>query len=222
MAAEQLAMKIVANASCYGIFVELNVQEYSRKRELVYFGGDGKACTTKLASIEEPGRYFHPLVATLTTGAARLMLATVEALAEQEGLSWAFCDTDSMALACPQGMAEEEFYKQTERLRSWFEQLNPYASGDELFKLEEANYDLGAPHKQAALYCFAISDKRYALFNIDDDGRPVLRKASAHGLGYLLPPYPKEKAPVSIPAPGVALSEIGVERWQYDLWYRIT
>ncbi|MHB1325174.1 MAG: helix-turn-helix domain-containing protein [Thermoleophilia bacterium] len=220
LAAEQQAMKIAANASCYGIFVELNVQEYTRKREQVYFGGDEQARTTKLASIEEPGRYFHPLLATLTTGAARLMLAIVEALAEQEGLSWAFCDTDSMALACPSGMPEEEFRKRTQRVRGWFEQLNPYASGDELFKLEDANYNLDGQLPEA-LYCFAISDKRYALFNIDEDGRPVLRKASAHGLGYLLPPYPKEKAPVSIPAPRVSLSELGVERWQYDLWYRI-
>jgi hypothetical protein len=86
LAAEQQAMKIAANASCYGIFVELNVQEYAHKREQVYVGGDERMRTTKLANIEEPGRYFHPLLATLTTGAARLMLAIVEALAEQEGL----------------------------------------------------------------------------------------------------------------------------------------
>jgi hypothetical protein len=70
------------------------------------------------------------------------------------------------------------------------------------------------------LYCFAISSKRYALFNIVD-GEVIIRKASAHGLGHLLPPYKEADAPAAIPPPGSALDEIGVERWQYDLWYQI-
>ena len=44
----------------------------------------------------------------------------------------------------------------------------------------------------AALYCYAISDKRYALFNLTTDGGVVLRKGSAHGLGHLLAPYSDE------------------------------
>jgi hypothetical protein len=71
------------------------------------------------------------------------------------------------------------------------------------------------------LFCFAISAKRYALFNIDPDGRPVIRKASAHGLGHLRAPYPECDAPKSIPTPYMPLEKIGVERWQYDLWYQI-
>jgi hypothetical protein len=218
--AEQQALKIASNASCYGIFVELNVQEYSRKREVAYYAHDGKPHTAKLASIEEPGRYFHPLLASLTTGAARLMLAIVEHLAEREGIGWAFCDTDSMALACPEGMSEEEFLDRAARVRGWFEQLNPYSSGGELLKLEPVNKALDAEGLEP-LYCLAISDKRYALFNIDADGRPVLRKASAHGLGYLQPPYPQKNAPAAIPSPRVSFRKLGVDRWQYDLWYRI-
>jgi hypothetical protein len=71
------------------------------------------------------------------------------------------------------------------------------------------------------LYAFAISAKRYVLFNLDDDGRPVIRKASAHGLGHLRPPYEAKDAPADIPPPSVPLSKIGVERWQYDLWFKI-
>ncbi len=51
------------------------------------------------AKREQPGRYYHPLLATLITGAARLMLALTERLAFEHGLNWAFCDTDSMAFA---------------------------------------------------------------------------------------------------------------------------
>jgi hypothetical protein len=46
--------------------------------------------------------------------------------------------------------------------------------------------------------------------------------ASAHGLGHLMAPYGPEEAPPNIPAPAVPLSEIGVERWQYVLWFQIT
>jgi hypothetical protein len=59
------------------------------------------------------------------------------------------------------------------------------------------------------------------LFNIDGEGKPIIRKASAHGLGHLKPPYSETEAPADIPAPAVALAEIGVERWLYDFWYRI-
>jgi hypothetical protein len=219
--AEQHRLKIIANATCYGIFVELNVIEYARKRKVTYCGFDAVPHTAKLAGIEEPGRFFHPLLATLTTGAARLMLALAESHGEAEGLGWAFCDTDSWALACPPGMPEAEFTERAGRVRGWFEQLNPYSSGDELFKLEDYNFAIDAPETVEPLYCWAVSDKRYALFNRDGNGRPVLRKASAHGLGYLMAPYPPEQAPTCIPAPRVPLIEIGVERWEYDLWYRI-
>ncbi len=218
---EQLAMKIIANSSCYGIFVELNVQEYARKQPVTYFSGDEKARTANLASIEVPGRYFHPLVATLTTGAARLMLGIAQSLAQKEGLDWAFCDTDSMALARPVGMQEAKFIRLVEKVRGWFEQLNPYSSGDELFKLEDYNFELDASHKQSPLFCFPVSAKRYVLFNLGSDGKPILRKASAHGLGHLLAPYGKDKAPSFIPVPRVALTKIGVRRWQHDLWFLI-
>jgi hypothetical protein len=37
----------------------------------------------------------------------------------------------------------------------------------------------------------------------------------------LIAPYGSEEAPPNIPAPAVPLSEIGVDRWQYDLWCQI-
>jgi hypothetical protein len=71
------------------------------------------------------------------------------------------------------------------------------------------------------LHCLAISAKRYALFTINADGKPVLRKASAHGLGHLRPPYEDNDAPAHLPRPQRPLGEIGVERWQHDLWLKI-
>jgi hypothetical protein len=129
-----------------------------------------------------------------------------------------------MAFAKPPGMEDNEFHRHVEGIRTWFNTLNPYDGAGDLLKLEDANFELvdGRPsNRLAPLFIWAISAKRYALFNIDEFGKPVLRKASAHGLGHLLAPYSEAEAPQSIPAPVIPLKEIGVERWQYDVWYRI-
>jgi hypothetical protein len=187
-------------------------------------GHRGTGFPVKTSIVEVPGTYYYPLIATLITGAARLMLGLAEALAEQEGLTWAFCDTDSMAFAQPEGMDEETFQAACRRVLDWFTGLNPYAGGGELFKIEDANWQVesGKPVKgePAPLYCFAISAKRYALFNLEER-RPVLRKVSAHGLGHLLPPYEHRHPSLDIPEPVVSLHDLEVKQWQYDLWYRI-
>lgn len=45
------------------------------------------------------------------------------------------------------------------------------------------------------------------------------RKASAHGLGHLLPPYTEPTGCKGMSAPRVSLKDIGVAQWQHDLWY---
>src|SRR5262245_29215311 len=217
---EQLALKICANATSYGIFVELNVVEQAEPAQVDCYGGSGNPFVAEVRNIEQPGRYFHPLLATLITGAARLMLAISETLTEKAGLTWAFCDTDSMAIAKPNEMSEAEFLSRALIVSNWFTSLNPYKAKGPLFKIEDANYELADGEALSELYCFAVSAKRYVLFNIDKAGRPVLRKASAHGLGHLLPPDDRS-IPRNIPKPIVKLEELGVELWQYYVWYRI-
>jgi hypothetical protein len=220
--AEQKALKLLANATSYGIFVELNVSAQATAQEVVCYGGEDRF-TTRVRNVEEPGRCFHPLLATLITGAARLM-AIAERLAEDSGITWAFCDTDSMALARPEGMEQADFLERAEAVREWFTALNPYERKGSLFKIEDANYSIEdgkLTDQLEPLYVLAVSAKRYALFNLDEQGRPLLRKISAHGLGHLLPPYGEHQAPSAIPEPIVPLGELEAERWQHDLWYRI-
>jgi len=126
-----------------------------------------------------------------------------------------------MAIAKPEDMGQETFFARAKSVAEWFTPLNPYEVKGPLLKIKDINYAIGSK-KLAPLYCLAISSKRYVLFNLDEQRRPIIRKASAHGLGHLIAPYGSEEAPPNIPAPAAPLSEIGVERWQYDLWFQIT
>lgn len=221
---DQQALKILANSTSYGIFVEIIVGALEASEELICYGPCGEGFAVETKKVEEPGRYFHPLLATLITGAARLMLGIAEHLCNETGLDWAFCDTDSLAIAKPDDMSQSDFFERAQSICDWFSALNPYEKKGSIFKIEDANYPIAGNDsipQFAPLYCYCISAKRYALFNLGSAGEIIIRKASAHGLGHFLPPYEADDAPESIPAPSVALSEIGVELWHYDLWFKI-
>ena len=205
----QHQLKVLANSTCYGILVEMNRDDAPKPEPLLVLGPDGRAFETQSRAIEEPGKYFHPLLATLITGAARLMLAITERLAADKGLGWAVCDTDSLALARPDDLSRATFQARVQEIIDWFVPLNPYEKPGSILKIEDVNFDPNSKELEP-LYCYAISAKRYALFNLDDAGQPVLRKASAHGLGHLMPPYSGDVPP-----------GIGVSRWQHDVWQAI-
>jgi hypothetical protein len=213
---EQLALKILANATSYGIFIELNVEDSgSEEQSFAIYTSQGKRAV-KFPKREQPGRFYHPLLGTLITGAARLMLALSERLAFDNELSWAFCDTDSMAFANIGRLPFEEFDRRVRDICKWFERLNPYerheAAGEvSIFEMQKENFSKG---KLEPLFCFAISAKRYALFNLDTQGNPVIRRASAHGLGHYTAPYGNGDE-------NRAERGSGVRPWEEDVWKAI-
>ena len=154
------------------------------------------------------------------------MLAITETLVKDQGLDWAFCDTDSMAIARPSNMAEADFLERVDNIRAWFNPLNPYSKKGPLLKLEDVNFAIknGKPTPQRqTLCCFAVSAKRYALYNLDKDGRISIRKASGHGLVQLLSPYGEDTAPKSIPAPQVPLAVCGkIEKLSHRVGSAVT
>ena len=123
---DEQAIKILANATSYGIFVELNVGEYVKTERMVGYGGRPHPSRFKSQTSERPGAYFYPLLATLITGAARLMLALAEHQVVEQGLDWVFCDTDSLAIGNIRDLPPEEFVAAALRVREWFKDLNPY------------------------------------------------------------------------------------------------
>lgn len=217
---EQQGLKICANATSYGIFVELNPNIHGRPVEQLCYGCD-EPFEVSTTTVEEPGKFFNPILGTLITGAARLMLALSERVATANGLTWAFCDTDGIALTPESAMPHSELIEAACKVREWFKPLSPYEGQPDILKLEDENFGLvdGKPTKEhEPLYCFAVSAKRYAMFNLSADGRVVLRKATAHGLGHLMAPYEDNAGPDALPVPVMDLHKLGLKRWHADLW----
>jgi hypothetical protein len=200
-------LKVLANASSYGIFAEMVRHELPKGETVpVTVTGLGESYQHSVAAPEEPGAFAFPPLAALITAAARLMLALLERLVTEAGGTYVMTDTDSMAvvasetgglIACPGGDAplpdepavRALTFAQIESIRARFDALNPYQTGSvsDVLKVEAVN---DGPQ----LFAFAISAKRYALFNLDEAGRPVIRKASEHGLGHLLDPRDADEA----------------------------
>lgn len=141
------------------------------------------------------------------------MLALLETMIAELGASYVFCDTDSMAIVatpdgspvpCPGGPDASDG-EEAVRALSWGEvngiveslsALNPYGSmavPGSILKIEEENFD-PETGERCQLCCYSISAKRYALYNLDENGVPIIRKASQHGLGHLLNPIDPDSA----------------------------
>ena len=212
------ALKVLANASSYGIYAEMHRKESDEKVMTTYHGIDPDPITRAIQNPDEPGEYCFPPLASLITGAARLMLALLENCVTELGGTYAFEDTDSMAIcATPQGgkipgrgssaRSNKSFvgfkalsWKQVDGISQRFESLHPYnrdAVRDPILEIEPDNYANPKTKEQRQIHCFAISAKRYALFLYGNDGKPVLLREgrnnksdrwSEHGLGHLLNP----------------------------------
>jgi len=212
------ALKVLANATSYGIYAEMNRQESDHAVKVQCHGIDPEGFTCSIAHPDKPGEYCFPPMASLITGAARLMLALLEHSVSELGGTYAMEDTDSMAIVatenggiipCAGGPLLTRDNREAIKALSWtevrritkrFASLNPYARDavpGSILKIEEDNFDPSTTRSQRQLYCLAISAKRYALFLRNKAGDPVLLqkninndadKWSEHGLGHLLNP----------------------------------
>lgn len=178
----QQGLKIIANATSYGIFAEVDEKTTGAETADVYGLWRFKADITKE---EHFGAFAFSPLAALITSAARLMLAMVELELAARGSTYALTDTDSVAIV---GAPEV-----VHAIRARFAKLTPYVFGGDLLKLEKENQPDPRATVDPELYCYAISAKRYVLFNVADDGSIVVRKPSEHGLGHLLSPLYDEE-----------------------------
>ena len=197
-------LKILANSGSYGIFAEINRQTAGEKKKKVQIVAPMVTFPETVDRPEEPGPYFFPPLAALTTAGARLMLAMLERAVSDIGGAFAFCDTDSMAIVsteagglvpCPGGPRQANDGREAVLALTWdqvreivrrFESLNPYGFSGSVLEIEEENFRDG---QQRELWALATPAKRYALFLHLGNGEVGFAKApSEHGLGHLLDP----------------------------------
>jgi hypothetical protein len=195
----QQFLKILANSTSYGIFIEMNREEKDKEEEIAVYGLDDFSFEHNQVDIL--GKFYNPLVAIMITGAAHLILAMMEKTCQDLGGTFAFCDTDSMSIIDLKKHKPETIGKQ---VVDKFKSLWPYEGDSSLLAAEEYNWERIDWNKENVksgqyhpLYCYMISAKRYVLYNLIPDGnggtKIIIRKKSDHGLGHLMSPVRGDK-----------------------------
>ena len=168
---KQNILKIIANSTSYGIFIEINTKE--QDETVKRFGLDsGKV---KVSRTETEGSAFNPIMATFITAGARLIIASAEALIHEHGGHLTYCDTDSIFVS----------HELVSTVQQFFRQLNPYSTADlEMFKVETDENKKRLDN----VWFYGISSKRYVLYGDGQSNERMhipIRKYSSHGLGHL-------------------------------------
>jgi hypothetical protein len=206
------SLKVTANSGAYGLFAEFNQEPHNGKIDV--YGIDPTPVRSDIERIDLPGEFAFPPIATLITSGARLMLGMLERLVTNAGGTWAFCDTDSMAIVASatgqtvhtrHGNIPALSEVKVREIQERFDSLNPYdptvAPGIHILKRE---YD----KDPRQLYAYTIAAKRYALFRFSDDNITVERSEDIgdvdvipgegrkeHGLGgFMSPINPDEES----------------------------
>ena len=169
--AMQLALKLIANSTAYGVQVQFDVDERAEPIEMaMYYGDEYRSYVAKErkrkdddvqegsgVKAEKPGTWFTPWGPLITAG-GRLLIAMAECLAREEGkpyggIHYGMGDTDSMAFIRPDGMPREEFRNAVKGITAKFQAINPYKptkqpdgtfEEDAVFAIEDVNYELDA------------------------------------------------------------------------------
>jgi len=186
-----VALKIIANSGAYGVLAEMNVRDRTANDPATVHGLAD--FDTDAEKTEDPGRFMFPYIAAMTTGAARLMLAMLERCVTDQGGSYAFCDTDAMAILASREGGSVDLGGEFVRVLTWadvdavrerFAHLNFYDPSIIRSSILQLDKENGSGTDRRQLLAWAISAKRYVLFF---EGMEIA-KPSEHGLGHLLNP----------------------------------
>jgi hypothetical protein len=225
-------LKILANAGGYGMYAELNREQFGKNSSklIEVYSGEHHFERT-VSTVEKPGPWYFPPVASLITAGGRLLLAMLEKMVTDAGGAYMMCDTDSMAIVstkrsglvrCEGGPFTRPDGSEAVKALSWqevgqiasnFAPLNPYDPKivTEILKIEDYNYDRNG--KQRQLFGWAVSAKRYVLFASDGE----IIKPSEHGLGPYFHPIKKRYVPPSCQNQDDSYPEWIVEGWRWIL-----
>ena len=219
----QYFLKILANSTSYGTYLELNPVKIdpSRRPKITVYSGDQVFEQSAPDTIEQPGSLYFPLLGALITSGGRLLLAMIERCVRDAGGTYLTCDTDALIIVAskaggtvqmPDGASPVKAlsWSEVEQITHRFDSLSPYSRKivPHLLRLTDENYDENGAQRQ--LFGFSIAAKRYVLYTTKC-GRPYCthRKCitivdpKAHGLIFLAPSDEREK---------------GLPKWWWELW----
>ncbi len=211
------ALKIVLSSVGYGIWGEehtieprpqdvgVDSPETGAHKVRIYCGSLNPTLgTAPRASVK--GDYYSPIIASLVTAGARLMLALMESAIEEaggcvanaviDGLDIVATETGSL-IPCGGGPLVTEDGKPAIRALSWaavdslrksFAPLSPFGEG--FIAVEKFALDESGNHRPVLFY--GVSTLRYCLFGEDGE----MLKGSAHVLGGYAPPRTDDGQPV--------------------------
>jgi hypothetical protein len=171
-------MKLATNSIAWGDLAEVNREPAGyRKQETVDVWTGAGSFTQKVSRVERGGRWYFPPLAAITPSGARLLLGVLQDLVEQHGGSFAYADTDSMAIVAqeqrgtvnlPDGSTMGVLsWADVRTIQAEIDRLNPYDPRliPHLLKLEEENFaDPRDETSQRQIWADVVSPKRYAIF----------------------------------------------------------
>lgn len=219
----QYFLKILANSASYGTYLELNPDKVDTKERPRITVHSGEHVFDQLApdTIEQPGRFYFPLLGALITAGGRLLLAMIERCVRDAGGTYMCCDTDALtivasklggAVRMPDGSPPVKAlsWRQVQEIADRFDSLSPYDRKivPHLLRLTDENFDKNGAQRQ--LFGLSIAAKRYALYSTKC-GRPSCRHREcitvvdpkAHGLIFCAPTEEREN---------------GLPKWWWELW----
>lgn len=187
-----LFLKITANATSYGSLARFDSADKPHPVDVTAYAPNVRI-QTKTSSPETPGPYCFPPVAASITAGARLMLALIETHVTRAGGSYAFMDTDSIAIVAapagghvpcpgePDGVLAVLSHDEVRTILRAFDDLNPY--GPDVINPDRAMprspWKVEHDSLAAPLSAYVISAKRYLLYRGEADS-PTLVYAAEH------------------------------------------
>src|SRR5260370_13413666 len=135
----QYFLKILANATSYGTYLELNPVKIdpSKRPKITVYSGDHIKEQSAPDTIEQPGSFYFPLLGALITSGGRLLLAMIERCVRDAGGTYLCCDTDALTIVAskegelvqmPNGAPPVQAlsWSEVEQIMRRFDALSPY------------------------------------------------------------------------------------------------
>ena len=172
----------------------------TRPRVEIQIHASGGSRVAKSAKRENPGDFFHPLLGNSDNrrcaADARHHRAPADSTKDWIG---SFATPTAWRSPRPQKMPLKDFEKRVRKVCAWFDRAEPVRTAriDSQVRGSELLDEMHQRRKEVWSHSFARRFRPNAMpcSTSTAEGEPIIRKASAHGLGHLLSPYDDKDKP---------------------------